>query len=78
LSQLTLKLREDRLAALAAAKAMIVAQAAQLYACENAEFDEKVAKHEAQQKKTGKKPRSKPPIPPEAGIKVRIRSTRPT
>jgi transposase len=64
-----LKLREHRLAAMAAAKSKIAARAAERYAREKAEFDEKSSKREAKQKKTGKKPRGKPPTPPEPGAK---------
>lgn len=64
-----LKLREDRLAAMAAAKAKIAARVAERYAREKAEFDEKSAKREARQKETGKKPGGKPPTAPEPGIK---------
>ena len=64
-----LKLREDRLAAMAAAKAKIAARAAERYAREKAEFDEKSAKRDVQEKETGKKPRGKPPAPPEPGAK---------
>jgi hypothetical protein len=65
-----LKLREDRLAAMAAAKAKIAARAAERYDREKAEFDEKMSKREAREKETGKKPRGKPPIAPEPGAKV--------
>ena len=64
-----LKLRQDRLAAMAAAKAKIAQRAAARYAREKAEFDEKTAKRETQEKETGKKPRGKPPTPPEPGAK---------
>ena len=64
-----LKLREDRLAAMAAAKAKIAARAAERYAREKAEFDEKMSKREAKEKETGKKPRGKPPAAPEPGAK---------
>ena len=64
-----LKLREDRLAAMAAAKTKIAERAAARYARENAEFDEKINKRETQEKETGKKPRGKPPAPPEPGAK---------
>jgi transposase len=64
-----LKLREDRLAAMAAAKANIAERAAARYAREKAEFDEKTAKRETQEKETGKKPRGKPPTPPEPGAR---------
>lgn len=64
-----LKLREDRLAAMAAAKAKIAARAAERYAREKAEFDEKMGQREAKQKVTGKKPGGKPPTAPEPGVK---------
>jgi transposase len=64
-----LKLREDRLAAMAAAKAKIAQRAAQRYEREKAEFDEKTAKRETQEKETGKKPRGKPPTPPQPAAK---------
>ena len=64
-----LRLREDRLAAMAAAKAKLAERAAERYAREKAEFDEKSAKREAKEKETGKKPRGKPPTPPEPGAK---------
>lgn len=64
-----LKLREDRLAAMAAAKAKIAARAAERYAREKAEFDEKMNKREAKEKETGKKPRGKIPTAPEPGAK---------
>ena len=64
-----LKLREDRLAAMAAAKAKIAARAAERYAREKAEFDENRAKREAKEKESGKKPRGKPPTAPEPGAK---------
>lgn len=64
-----LKLREDRLAALAAAKAKIAARAAERHAREKAEFDEKMSQREAKQKETGKKPGGKPPTAPGPGVK---------
>ena len=64
-----LKLREDRLAAMAQAKAKIAERASQRFDREKAEFDEKTAKRETQEKETGKKPRGKPPTPPEPGAK---------
>ncbi|OGA95929.1 MAG: transposase [Burkholderiales bacterium RIFCSPHIGHO2_12_FULL_61_11] len=64
-----LKLREDRLAAMAAAKAKIAAGAAERYAREKAEFDEKMSKREAKEKETGKKPRGKTPTAPQPGVK---------
>ena len=64
-----LKLREDRLAAMAQAKAKLAERATARYALEKAEFDQKIAKRETQEKETGKKPRGKPPTPPEPGAK---------
>lgn len=64
-----LKLRKDRLAAMSAAKAKIAARAAERYAREKAEFDEKMSKRERQEKETGKKPRGKLPLAPEPGAK---------
>jgi transposase len=64
-----LKLREDRLAVMATAKAKIAARAAQRYAREKAEFDEKISKREAKAKETGKKSRGKMPVAPEPGAK---------
>nr|WP_295785891.1 IS1182 family transposase [Rhodoferax sp.] len=63
-----LKLREDRLAAMAAAKAKIAARAAERYAREKAEFDEKMSKRQAKEEETGKKPGGKAPKPPEPGV----------
>ena len=64
-----LKLREDRLAAMAQAKAKIAARAAQRFDREKAEFDEQMSKRAAKQKQTGKKPGGKPPTEPEPGVK---------
>ena len=59
--------REDRLAAITAAKAKIEARAAERFAREQAEYEAKLAKRQAKQKATGKKPGGKPPKPPVAG-----------
>ena len=64
-----LKLRKDRLAAMATAKAKIAARAAERYEREKAEFDEKISKREAKEKETGRRPRGKPPAAPEPGVK---------
>jgi transposase len=64
-----LKLREDRLAAMAQAKAKIAARAQERYAREKAEFDEKMSRREAKAKESGKKPRGKTPTAPEPGVK---------
>ena len=62
-----LKRREDRLKAIAEAKAKLESRAAERHAAEKAEYEAKMAKREARAKETGKRPRGKPPKPPEAG-----------
>ena len=62
-----LKRREDRLAAMAAAKAKIAARAEERYQREKAEYDEKVARRAAKEEATGKKLGGKPPKAPELG-----------
>jgi transposase len=64
-----LKLREDRLAAMAAAKAKIAERAAQRYAREKAEFEHKMSQRDAREKQSGKKPGGKPPTAPQPGVK---------
>ena len=64
-----IKLRKDRLEAMAAAKVKIAERAAQRYAKEKAEFDAKMDKRAAKEKDTGKKPGGKPPTPPVAGVR---------
>lgn len=64
-----LKLREDRLAAMAAAKAKIAARAQERYAREKAEFDEKMNKRQVKEQDTGKKPRGKTPVAPKPGAR---------
>jgi transposase len=64
-----LKLRKDRLAAMAAAKAKIAARAAQRYAREKAEFDAKMDKRAAQEKDTGKKIAGRVPTAPVPGVR---------
>ena len=64
-----LKLRQDRLAAMAAAKAKIAARALERYAREKAEFDEKMNKRQVKEKESGKKPAGKPPKAPEPGVR---------
>jgi transposase len=59
--------REDRLAAIAEAKAAIEARAAERHAREQAEYEEKMRAREEKAKRTGRKPGGKPPTPPEAG-----------
>jgi len=62
-----LQRREQRLLAIAEAKAEIHARSQARYEDEQAEYEDKLAKREARAKKTGKKPRGKPPKPPTAG-----------
>jgi len=64
-----LKLREDRLAAMATAKAKIEARAQERYAREKAEFDEKMQQRQAKQEQSGKKPRGKALKAPEVGVR---------
>jgi transposase len=64
-----IKRREDRLAAMAKAKAKIAARAAERYAQERAEYDEKMAHRAAKEKDTGKKPGGRVPKAPEPGPK---------
>jgi transposase len=59
--------REDRLARLAEAKAVLEARAAERYAFEQAEYEAKMAERAAKQEQTGKKPGGKPPAPPPPG-----------
>ena len=59
--------REDRLAAIAAAKAKIEARAQERFGREQAEYEAKLARRTAKEAKTGKKPAGKPPQPPESG-----------
>jgi len=62
-----IKRREDRLAAMAVAKAKIAARAEERYTREKAEYDEKMARRATKEQETGKKPGGKPPKVPEAG-----------
>jgi transposase/IS5 family transposase len=64
-----IKRREDRLAAMAAAKDKIAARALERYAREKAEFDEKMSQRQAKQDETGKKPRGKTPLAPKPGVR---------
>lgn len=59
--------REVRLAAIRDAKAELEARATERYAREQAEYEAQVKAREAKHKRTGKKPRGKPPTPPTAG-----------
>ena len=62
-----IKRREDRLAAIAQAKATIEAHARERFLHEQAEYAAKMAAREQKAAKTGKKPKGKPPAPPQAG-----------
>jgi len=64
-----IKRREDRLAAMVAAKAKIAARAKERYQREKAEYDEKMASRAAKEKDTGEKPRGKQPKAPQPGPK---------
>ncbi|NBR43343.1 MAG: IS1182 family transposase [Verrucomicrobia bacterium] len=64
-----IKRREDRLAAMAAAKVKIAARAEERYQREKAEYDEKMAARTAKEKDTGNKPGGKPPQAPTPGPK---------
>ena len=59
--------RENRLAAIAKAKATIEARAKERHAREQAEHDAKMAQRAAKTAATGKKPGGRPPAPPVAG-----------
>lgn len=61
--------RESRLKAIAAAKAQIEQRAAERFAKEQQEYEEKLAARKAKEKKTGKKTKGRSPIPPEPGPK---------
>lgn len=62
-----IKRREDRLAAIAVAKAKIEARAKERYEQEQAEYAAKLAARAEKEAATGKKPGGKPPTPPESG-----------
>lgn len=62
-----IKRREDRLVAIAEAKAKLEARAKERFEREQAEYQAKLAKREAKEKASGKKPGGKPPKPPQAG-----------
>jgi hypothetical protein len=59
--------REERLSAIARAKAEIERRAAARHAEEQAEYEKKLADRKAKEQKTGKKPRGKQPKPPDPG-----------
>lgn len=59
--------REQRLAEIARARAIIEERAKQRQACEQAEYEAKIAARDAKAAATGKKPRGRPPAPPVEG-----------
>jgi hypothetical protein len=59
--------REQRLAEIARARAIIEARAKERHAREQAEYDAKMAAREAKTAATGRKPGGKPPAPPVEG-----------
>lgn len=59
--------REARLSAIREAKVQIEARAQERFEAEQQAYEAKVAAREEKQKKTGKKPGGKPPVPPVAG-----------
>jgi len=61
--------REERLSAIATAKAEIERRAAERYTEEQADYEKKLAKRKAKEQETGKKARGKHPKPPEPGPK---------
>jgi transposase len=62
-----LQRREDRLAQLAEAKAVLAARAAERYAAEKAEYDAKIQAREEKARRHRRKPRGRAPKPPEPG-----------
>jgi transposase len=62
-----LERREERLAAIARAKAEIEARAAERHAREKAAYEQKMAEREAKEKGSGKKPGGHAPAEPQAG-----------
>jgi len=61
--------RESRLEAIAAAKTQIEQRAAERFATEQQQYKEKLSARKAKEKETGKKPKGRPPTPPEPGPK---------
>ncbi len=59
--------REQRLAEIARAQAVIEARARERHAREQAEYDAKIAARAAKAAATGQKPRGRPPVPPVEG-----------
>lgn len=65
-----IKRREDRLSAMAAAKAKIEARAKERFEREQAAYEAKVAQRDAKAKEKGRKPGGKPPKPPAPGVQA--------
>ena len=61
--------REDRLARLAEAKAMLEARATERAAAEQAEYEAKLAQREERERTTGRRPGGRPPTPPVPGAR---------
>src|SRR2546428_6478203 len=59
--------REDRLARLAEAKAVLEARAGERVAAEQAEYEAKLAQREERERTTGRRPGGRPPTPPISG-----------
>lgn len=59
--------REERLARLAEAKAVLETRAAERAAAEQAEYEAKLAQREERERTTGRRPRGRPPTPPSPG-----------
>jgi multidrug efflux pump subunit AcrA (membrane-fusion protein) len=59
--------REDRLARLAKAKAVLEARAAERAAAEQAEYEAKLAQRAERERMTGRRPGGRPPTPPVPG-----------
>ena len=64
-----LERREDRLKAIAEAKAKLEARAAERHAVEQAEYEAKMAKREARAKETGRRPGGRTRKEPEPGVR---------
>ena len=62
--QAEIKRREQKLAQLAQAQTVLQARAEERYEQEKAEYEQKIAEREANQTKTGRKPRGPAPKPP--------------
>ena len=59
--------RQERLAHLAKARAVLEARAQDRYAAEQAAYEANVRERAAQARQTGRNPRGRPPIPPSSG-----------